>query len=117
MVFARPAGMPIVVELGVPLRKSTSQSDYSQSVRKAFVHSNQLARRLLAAARSRPALHYDNRIKRDWSPYEPGQTVWLWGSKHWKCGKRQTGPYKVLARNGVNYRLISSMEKYANCPS
>ena len=36
MVFGRPARMPIEVELGVPLRKPTSQSDYSQSVRKAL---------------------------------------------------------------------------------
>ena len=111
MVFGRPARMPIEVELGVPLRKPTSQSDYSQSVRKALVHSNQLAQRNLATARSRQALHYDNRSKRDWTPYEPGQTVWLWRPKHWKFGKRWTGPYKVLARNGVNYRLISSVGK------
>ena len=111
MVFGRPARMPIEVELGVPLRKPTSQSDYSQSVRKALVHSNQLAQRNLATARSRQALHYDNRSKRDWTPYEPGQTVWLWRPKPWKFGKRWTGPYKVLVRNGVTYRLISSVGK------
>ena len=53
MVFSRPARMPIEVELGVPLRKPTSQSDYSQSVRKALVHSNQLAQRNLATTRSK----------------------------------------------------------------
>ena len=111
MVFGRPARMPIEVELGVPLRKPNSQSDYIQSVRKALVHSNQLAQRNLAAARSRQAFHYDNRSKRDWTPYELEQTVWLWRPKHWKFGKRWTGPYKVLARNGVNYRLVSSVGK------
>ena len=111
MVFGRPARMPIEVELGVPLRKPTSQSDYSQSVRKALVYSNQLAQCNLATARSRQALHYDNRSKRDWAPYEPGQTVWLWRPKHWKFGKRWTGLYKVLVRNGVSYRLISSVGK------
>ena len=75
VLFGRPARMHIEVELGVPLRKPTSQSDYSQSVRKALVHSNQLAQRNLAAARSRQALHYDNRSRRNWAPYEPGKTV------------------------------------------
>ena len=69
----------------------SNQSDYCQSVKKALVHSNHLAQRNLAAARSKQALHYDNRSKRDWTPYEPEQTVWLWHPKHWKSGKKVPG--------------------------
>ncbi len=107
MVFGRKARMPIEVELGVPLHNPNSQSDYAQSVRKAIHHSNQLAQRHLQVARSRQATQYNNRSKRDWQPFEQGQTVWLWRPKHWKFGKRWTGPYTVSSREGVNYKLTS----------
>ena len=110
MVFGRPARMPIEVELGVPLRNPSSQSDYSQSLRKAIVHSNQLAQRNLAAARSRQAKNY-NKSKADWKPLEAGQTVWLWRPKHWKFGKRWTGPYQIAYKDGVNYKVTSAMGK------
>ena len=55
LIFGRPARMPIEVELGVPLRNPNSQSDYSQSLRKALLHSNELAQRDLNIARSRQA--------------------------------------------------------------
>eukprot|EP00794_Sanderia_malayensis_P016602 gene16602-biopygen14025 len=111
MVFGRPARMPIEVELGVPLRNPTSQSNYSQSLRKALSHSNQLAQRNLVNARAKQASQYDNKSKRNWQPFESGQTVWLWRPKHWKFGKRWTGPYRIQSRDGVNYRLTSSMGK------
>ena len=111
MVFGRSARMPIEVELGVPLRSPSSQSDYSQSLRKALHHSNQLAQRNLDVARSRQATQYNNKSKRDWDSFEPGQTVWLWRPKHWKFGKRWTGPYQVSSRDGVNYKLVSTRGK------
>eukprot|EP00794_Sanderia_malayensis_P016451 gene16451-biopygen12126 len=111
MVFGRPARMPIEVELGVPLRNPTSQSNYSQSLRKALSHSNQLAQRNLVHARAKQASQYDNKSKRNWQLFESGQTVWLWRPKHWKFGKRWTGPYRIQSRDGVNYRLTSSMGK------
>ena len=39
-LFGRPPWMPIEVELGVRLRNPSSQSDYSQSLRKALCYSN-----------------------------------------------------------------------------
>ena len=42
LIFGRPARMPIEVELGVPLRNPNSQSDYSQSLRKALLHPTNL---------------------------------------------------------------------------
>ena len=108
MLFGRPARMPIEVELGVTLRNPSSQSDYSQSLRKALSYSNQLAQRNLALARTKQASNYNNKSKKDWKPFETGQTVWLWRPKHWKFGRKWTGPYKVLSRDGVNYKLGSS---------
>ena len=108
LIFGRPARMPIEVELGVPLRNPSSQSDYSQSLRKALLHSNELAQRNLNNARSRQASQYNNKSKKDWEPLEPGQTVWLWRPKHWKFGKKWTGPYKIQSRDGVNYRVAST---------
>ena len=51
MIFGRPARMPIEVELGVPLQNPSSQSDYSQSLRKAIQLANQVAQKNLAEAR------------------------------------------------------------------
>ena len=68
LIFGRPARMPMEVELFVPLRIPSSQSDYSQSLRKAFRYSNQLAQRNLDLARSRQAANYSNKSKRDWEP-------------------------------------------------
>ena len=101
--------MPIEVELGVPLRNPSSQSDYGQSMRKALRYSNQLAQRNLDLGRPRQASNYNNKSKRDWEPFEPGQTVCLWRPKHWKFGRKWTGPYKILSRNGVNYKLESTL--------
>ena len=111
MLFGRPARMPIEVELGVPLRNPSSQSDYSQSLRKALSYSNQLAQRNLALARSKQASNYSNKSKKDWKPFETGQTVWLWRPKHWEFGRKWTGPYKILSRDGVNYKLGSSTSR------
>ena len=61
--------MPMEVELGVPLRNPSSQSDYSQSLRKALRYSNQLAQRNLDLARSRQAANYSNKSMRDWEPF------------------------------------------------
>ena len=100
--------MPIEEELGVPLRNPTSQSDYSQSLRKALLHSNELAQRNSNIARSRLASQYNNKSKKDWEPFETGQALWLWRPKHWKFGKKWTGPYKIVSREGVNYRVVST---------
>ncbi len=73
MVFGRKARMPVEVELGVPLRSPTSQSDYARSLRKAIHHSNQLTQRHLQVARSQQTTQYNSRSKKDWQPFEPGQ--------------------------------------------
>ena len=103
--------MHIEVELGVPLRNPNSQSDYSQPLRKAPLHSNKRAQCNLNITRYRQASQYNNKSKKDWEPFEPGQAVWLWRPKHWKFGKKWTGPYKVVSKKGVNYWVVSTRGK------
>eukprot|EP00794_Sanderia_malayensis_P021278 gene21278-biopygen16313 len=110
MVFGRPARMPIEVELGVPLRNPSSQSDYSQSLRKAIQIANQAARKSLVAARNRQSTEY-NKSHLDWKPLQPGQAVWLARPKKWKFGKKWIGPYTICSNNGVNYVLRSNIGK------
>ena len=45
------------------------------------------------------------RTVKTWRPFDAGQTVWLWRSKHWIFGSEWVGPYKVIVREGVNYTL------------
>ena len=52
---------------------------------KALLHSNELAQCNLCITKSRQASQYNNKSKKDWEPFEPGQAVWLW---HWKVKGR-----------------------------
>ena len=42
-----------------------------------------------------------------WKAFEPGQAVWLKRPKNWKFWRRWIGPFVVLNRTGVNYKLQS----------
>ena len=110
MVFGRPARMPIEVELGVPLQNPSSQSDYTQSLRKAIQLANQVAQKNLLAARNKQSSQYVQG-QPNWKPFEKGQTVWLARPKQWKFGKKWVGPYEVCSQNGVNYVLRSNTGK------
>ena len=110
MVFGRPARMPVEVELGVPLQNPSSQSDYSQSLRKAIQLANQVAQKNLAAARDKQSSQYDQGQPRG-TPFVAGQAVWLARPKKWKFGKKWISPYKICSQNGVNYVLQSNTGK------
>eukprot|EP00794_Sanderia_malayensis_P014448 gene14448-biopygen11548 len=110
IVFGRPARMPIEVELGVPLQNPSSQSDYSQSLRKAIQLANQVAQNNLVEARIRQSDQYNKGCQR-WKPFEQGQTVWLARPKKSKFGRKWVGPYIISKRNGVNYVLGSQTGK------
>ena len=103
LAFGRPARMPIEVELSVPLRNPSSQSDYSHSLRKAIQHANHLAQKNLELARDRQSSYYNSKNQKVWNPFEPGQMIWLWRPKKFKFGRRWIGPYEVCSRRGVNY--------------
>ena len=102
--------MPLEVELGIPLYNPLNHSEYSQSLRKSIQNANILARQQLEKARKKQSALYDKGHK-SWTPLEPGQTVWLWRPKHWKFGRRWTGPYKIASRQGVNYNIQSNSGK------
>ena len=111
MVFGRPARMPIEVELGIPVRSPSSQSDYSRSLRKAIHYVNEIARRHLETARKQQCRQYDSKNSREWKPFESGQMVWLWRPKKGKFATRWGGPYQILSREGVNYTILSNEGK------
>ena len=108
MVFGRPAHMAIEVELGVPVRSPSRQSDCSRSVMKAIQHVNEIARRHLETARKQQCRQYDSKIHRDWKPFEPGQKVWRWRPKKGKFGIKWGGPYHIISKMRVNYTIHSS---------
>ena len=112
LVFGRPARMPIEVELSVPLRSPSSQSDYSHSLRKAIRHANQVAQGKLELARAQQSNNYNSKSHKNWKPFEPGQFVWLWRPKKFKFGRKWIGPYEVCSRRGVNYYLKSENGKF-----
>ena len=112
LVFGRPARMPIEVELSVPLRSPSSQSDYSHSLRKAIRHANQVAQGKLELARAQQSKTYNSKSHKNWKPFEPGQFVWLWRPKKFKFGRKWIGPYEVCSRRGVNYYLKSENGKF-----
>ena len=112
LVFGHPARMPIEIELSVPLQNPSSQSDYSQSLRKAIQNANQIAQKNLEIARSRQSMHYNNKTLKEWQPFDIGQTVWLWRPKSWKFGRKWVGPYQICTRRGVNYNIRSSNGKF-----
>ena len=39
------------------------------------------------------------------APLLPGSSVWLYRPKTWKFGRKSVGPYEVLSRQGVNYKI------------
>jgi len=85
LVFGHSARMLLEVELTVPLRSIASQSDCSQSLRRAIQHANHLAQGNLEFARARQSSTYNNENHKVWKPFEPGQMVSLWRPNKCKC--------------------------------
>ena len=110
IVFGRTPRMPIEVDLDVPLRNPSSQSDYTKSVRNVVKEVTSLARTNLETARKKQASSYDKN-RGTWTPFQPGSSVWMRRPKKWKFGRKWVGPYVVLSRSGVNYKLRSKMGK------
>lgn len=105
MVFGRIARTPLEIDLGVPLKNPRSQSEYSESIRKHLASINESAQKNLVQARQTQKCQ--GLSPSNWTPLPVGQTVWLRRPKAWKFGMRWIGPYKVIACQGVNYKLQS----------
>ena len=123
IVFGRTARMPIEVDLAVPLRNPTSQSDYTKSVRNVLKEVTPLAQTNLETARRKQASTYDKN-RGTWKPFQPGSFVWMRRPKKWKSGRKWVWPYVVLSRFGVNYKLrsktgntfVSHHDQLKSCP-
>ena len=110
LVFGREPRLPLEVDLGVPLKNPSTQSEYSQNVRQSIQSAQLIAQKNIKVAKNRQALSYD-RGKKVWQPFEPSQWVWLRRPKKWKFGKKWIGPYQIIVRTGVNYKIISKFGK------
>ena len=87
-----------------------TQSEYVSDTRKALQDIREIARAHLHQARLHQAAHYNQRTP-EWKPFEVGQTVWLKRPKHWKFGGKWVGPYEIISRTGVNYKIRAETGK------
>ena len=110
LVFGRSARTPLELDLDIPLKNPCSQSAYSQSIRKALHSLNHKARVNLGKSRQKQQNSQPS-VDRKWSPLNPGSSVWLRRPKSWKFGGRWVGPYEIISRQGVNYRIRSKIGK------
>jgi len=110
LVFGRSPRTPLELDLDIPLKHPCSQSEYSQSVRKVLHSLNHKARANLHQSRQKQQ-NSQSSVTNKWSPFIPGSSVWLRCPKSWKFGGRWIGPYEVLSRQGVNYRIRSKVGK------
>jgi len=111
MVFGRDARTPIELDLGLPLKNPCSQSEYTQSLRHALSSIRKAAQVELDHSRSSQIASHSYSFQKPWSPYIPGTSVWLRRPKSWKFGSRWVGPYEVISRRGVTYRICSKEGK------
>ena len=103
MIFGRTPRMPFELEIGMPLSNPAQNTEYIHSTRRMLQDIHNIARSNLADNRARQDKR--NAKSTSWKPYLVGQAVWLKRPKQWKFGPTWVGPYKVLERLGVNYRI------------
>ncbi len=105
VVFGQLPRLPVELELGMPLKNPSSQSEYLVSVRSAFNDVRRIAEQHLSKASEKQARL--NQPTNTWRPFESGDAVMLKRPKGWKFGNKWVGPFSILKRFGVNYRIIS----------
>ena len=110
MVFGRTPRIPLELELGLPLRDPSTQSEYVQSIRKVFREVRQVARENLEEARDTQRKGNEEKAQA-WCPFVQGETVYLRRPKGWKFGAKWVGPFDVVSRLGVDYKIKSTKGK------
>ena len=110
VVFARTPRMPLELELGLPLKDPSTQSEYMQSIRKVFKEVREVAKDNLEKAREKQRKGNEEKLQ-VWCPFVPGETVYLRRPKRWKLGAKWIGPYEVVCRLGVDYKVKSTKGK------
>ena len=110
IVFGRIPRLPLELELGLPLKDPSTQSEYTQSLRKVFQEVREVARQNLEKARKKQRKNNEERIQ-TWRPFAPGETVYLRRPKGWKLGAKWIGPFEIVCRMGVQatFDLIATM--------
>ena len=110
VVFGRTPRIPLELELGLPLRDPSTQSEYVQSIRKVFREVRQVARENLEEARDTQRKRNEEKAQA-WCPFVQGETVYLRRPKGWKFGANWVGPFDVVSRLGVDYKIKSTKGK------
>ena len=95
LVFGRVPRLPIELELGLPLKDPSTQSEYTQSVRKLFKEVREITKVNLDKAREKQQRGNQTRLQK-WHPFTPGETVYLRRPKKWKLGAKWIGPFEVV---------------------
>ena len=106
VVFGRAPRLPLELELGLPLANPVTCNEYMHSLRSVFKDVRQIAKQQLdkvAEKRAGPCQEANT-----WRPFHEGQTVMLRRPKGWKLGNKWVGPYRILNRVGVNYKIMST---------
>lgn len=99
--------LPLELELGLPLTNPQTHTEYTRTARVILQHAKEIAQDHLSEVRSKQHNHSHTTQTAHWQPYVISQKVWLKRPKKWKFGPNWLGPYTVLSRLGVNYRIRS----------
>ena len=76
LVFGHSPRTPLELDSDIPIKYPSSQSEYSQSVRKVLHSFNHKARANLQQSRQRQQ-NSQSSVTNKWSPFMPGSSVWL----------------------------------------
>ena len=109
LVFGRVPRLPIELELGLPLKDPTTQSEYTQSVRKLFKEVREITKVNLDKAREKQQRDNENRLQK-WRPFTPGEIVYLRRPKKWKlvqtnCSGLQTTFNLIVMMHHISHGL------------
>ena len=111
MVFGRMPRTPLELDLDLPLHNPSSQSEYTQSVRRCLHNIKNQANKNLQSQRQQQSNYYNRSCPDEWSPFAIGSSVWVRRPKSWKFGKKWIGPFEILSRKGVTYHVRSKEGK------
>ena len=83
---------------------------HARSFRSKIRSIREIAKVKIEKARKWQNRQNDERNK-TWKPFSVGQAVWLKRPKSWKFGPKWIGPYEIIKRMGVNYKIRSKVGK------
>ena len=87
IVFGRTPRLPLELELGLPLKDPSTNSEYVQSLRKILKEVREAAKVNLEKARKKQRKGNEEKIQ-TWRPFMSGETVYLRRPKDWKLGAK-----------------------------